>query len=100
MDLKLSALLAAANQEFQRTYPGESGARQPVHTVYGGAHLFKADTCRKLGKLAERALAEYAPDAGTLAEATGIPAALAETVHARVEEKLRREPVEDFRIDF
>ena len=46
--------------------------RQPVHVVYGGAHLFKSDTTRKLGKLAERALAEYAPDAGALAEAVGI----------------------------
>ena len=37
--------------------------RQPVHVVYGGAHLFKSDTTRKLGTLAERAVAEYAPDA-------------------------------------
>jgi hypothetical protein len=49
-------------------YPGESGARQPVHTVYGGAHLFTADTARKLGELALRALETYAPDAATFAE--------------------------------
>ena len=42
--------------------------RQPVHVVYGGAQLFKADTTRKLGRLAERILAEYAPDAAALAE--------------------------------
>jgi citrate lyase beta subunit len=100
MELKLPDWLATANQEFKRTHPGESGARQPVHTVYGGAHLFKADTCRKLGKLAERALADYAPDAAVLAHATGVPEAQAETVYARVVDKLRREPVEDFRIDF
>jgi len=100
MDLRLPDCLATANQEFQRTYPGESGARQPVHVVYGGAHLFKADTCRKLGRIAERALADYAPDAATLAHVTGVPEAQAETVYARVVEKLRREPVEDFRIDF
>src|SRR5579863_1069646 len=74
--------------------------RQPVHVVYGGAHLFKSDTSRKLGKLAERALAEYAPDAAILAEAVGIRADLAATVYERVVEKLRREPVEDYRIDF
>jgi hypothetical protein len=74
--------------------------RQPVHVVYGGAHLFKSDTTRKLGALAERALAEYAPDAATLAEALGIRNDLAETVYQRVAEKLRREPVEDYRIDF
>src|SRR5229473_8343897 len=70
MELRLPDWLATANQEFERSHPGESGARQPVHVVYGGAHLFKADTCRKLGRIAERALADYAPDAATLAHAT------------------------------
>lgn len=92
--------LTRANLDFARRYPGESGARQPVHTVYGGGHLFKADTAPKLGVLARRALAEYARDAQEFAGATGIPAALAERVHQRVVEKLEREAVEDFRIDF
>jgi citrate lyase beta subunit len=100
MTSSLPDWLAAANQEFTRTHPGESGRRQPVHTVYGGAHLFKAGSCRRLGALAERAVAEYAPDAATMALAVGIPNSLADTVYARVAEKLRREPVEDFRIDF
>jgi citrate lyase beta subunit len=77
-----------------------SQMRQPVHVVYGGAHLFKSDTMRKLGTLAERALAEYAPDATTLAEALGIRDDLAAKVYQRVSEKLHREPVEDYRIDF
>jgi citrate lyase beta subunit len=92
--------LMQANQEFSRRYPGDSGSRQPVHTVYGGAHLFKADLCRKMGAIAERTLDEYSPDAATLALAIGIPNQIADTVYARVVEKLRREPVEDFRIDF
>jgi citrate lyase beta subunit len=92
--------LTDANHEFSRRYPGDSGRRQPVHTVYGGAHLFKADLCGKMGAIAERTLAQYAPDAATLALAIGIPNALADTVYERVIEKLRREPVEDFRIDF
>jgi citrate lyase beta subunit len=92
--------LSAANLEFRESHPGESGKRQPVHVVYGGAHLFKADTCGKLGKLAERALADFAPDAATLAEAIGLPDRLAATLYERVVEKLRREPVEDYRIDF
>jgi len=74
--------------------------RQPVHVVYGGAHLFKSDTTRKLGSLAERALAEYAPDGATFANAMGIRDDLAATVYQRVTEKLRREPIEDYRIDF
>jgi len=81
-------------------FPGESDQRQPVHTVYGGAHLFKSDTAPKLGALALRALNEHAPDAATFAAAIGLPSAGAETIYSRVVEKLKREPVEDFRIDF
>ena len=92
--------LEAANQEFARAHPGESGERQPVHVVYGGAHLFKHDIVHRLGQLALRAVGDYAPDAATLALAVGIPNSLADTVYGRVIEKLRREPVEDFRIDF
>lgn len=62
--------------------------------------MFKSDTARKLGKLGGRTLAEYAPNAATLAEAVGIRRDLAATVYQRVVEKLHREPVEDFRVDF
>src|SRR4051812_45792936 len=34
--------LREANTKFMAQYPGESERRQPVQTVYGGAHLFKA----------------------------------------------------------
>src|SRR5882724_10606606 len=87
---ELAARLKAQQDAFARHYPGESGTRQPVHTVYGGAHLFKSDTTKKLGDLALKALSQYAPTATTFAEA----------VYARVQEKLKREAVEDFRIDF
>jgi citrate lyase beta subunit len=97
----LTGRLQAANLAAARRYPGESGRRQPVHTVYGGAHLFRADAVKKLGELALRALAEYAPTPAELARAIGLDdPALADKVHARVQDKLRREPVEDFRIDF
>jgi citrate lyase beta subunit len=94
--------LRDANQAFARRYPGDSGARQPVHTVYGGGHLFRADTARKLGDVALRALEEYAPDAVTFRRAIGLegPNELVARVYDRVREKLKREPVEDFRIDF
>ncbi|MEO6239157.1 MAG: phosphoenolpyruvate kinase, partial [Vicinamibacterales bacterium] len=77
-----------------------STTRQPIHTVYGGAHLFRADTAPRLGVAALRVLEEYAPDAATLAAVLGIEPAAAERVHGRVTEKLRREAVEDFRLDF
>jgi len=93
--------LRAANLAFARRYPGETASRQPVHTVYGGAQLFRADAAQKLGAVALRALEDYAPDAATLGDALGIGGhpKLSE-IHARVADKLRREPVEDYRIDF
>jgi citrate lyase beta subunit len=95
------ALLRRANEAFTRRYPGEGPGRQPAHTVYGGAQLFRADSTVKLGQVARRALADYAPDAGSLAEAAGYAGGeFAARVYARVVEKLEREPVEDFRIDF
>ena len=74
--------------------------RQPVHTVYGGAHLFRGDTARKLGEVALRNMDEHLGDAETLAAVLGIADSLAPTIHERVRAKLEREPVEDFRIDF
>ncbi len=67
-------------------YPGESHRRQAVHTVYGGAHLFKADSAQKIGAVALRSLEEYAPDAATLAGALGVEQAdeLSQPVYDRV----------------
>jgi len=127
-----SERLGSSNKTFAAQYPGESGRRQPVHTVYGGAHLFRADSARRLGQVAERALAENASDFVVFARAIGLPLAqqlpdvldyatglrlrlendpeavraenkpawLAHAIYTRVQEKLSREPVEDFRIDF
>ncbi|HEY0172662.1 MAG TPA: hypothetical protein VGB98_16685 [Pyrinomonadaceae bacterium] len=129
---EISARLSEANREFAARYPGESFRRQPVHTVYGGAHLFKSDTTVRLGALARRALDAYAPNFAAFARALELPGSdelpdsvaddssvraaleggeaafradrpgtwLAHKVYTRVAEKLTREPVEDFRIDF
>src|SRR5438067_12127439 len=92
--------LDAANHHVAELFPGDSPARQPVHTVYGGAHLFKADAMQKLGAVALRALQEHAPNGDALAAAVGLNPAVADRVYRRVVDKLTREPVEDFRIDF
>jgi hypothetical protein len=124
--------LQQSNSRFAESYPGETGRRQPVHTVYGGAHLFKSDTAQRLGALARRSVDQFAPDFVVFAKAIGIYGAaaldnspeevrtltsrletspdgvrqqnraawMAHTIYQRVTEKLRREPVEDFRIDF
>ncbi len=94
--------LRAANQDYSDHYPGEGSGRQPVHTVYGGAQLFKAEAARKLGDTALQTLRSFAPEPADLAAAVGWEADpdLARVVYRRVVEKLEREPVEDFRIDF
>ena len=124
--------LKAAHRAHRSAYPGDAGSRQPVHTVYGGAHLFTADAAPKIGRVARRHLAAYAPRFVDLAQALCLPGHerlpasdealiavrarleagsalgghgqdgvwLAPTVYQRVVDKLEREPVEDYRIDF
>ncbi len=95
------AELRRGNADFLKAHPGDSGERQPVHVLYGGAHLFKRDSAAKIGGLALKSLEEYAPTPESLAQALGLPGgAFAQKLHARVVEKLKREAVEDFRIDF
>jgi hypothetical protein len=50
-------------------------SRYPVHVVYGGAHLFKANTPRKLGDLALGAIQEFAPNFAEFARAMWLPEA-------------------------
>jgi citrate lyase beta subunit len=80
----------------------ESSSRSPVHVVYGGAHLFKSDTPQKLGKIALRSLKTYAPDVEEFAAALGLNEnkKLLNSIYKKTIEKLEREAVEDFRIDF
>lgn len=97
--------LGAANRRFSAVYPGDRSTRQPIHTVYGGAQLYKAETTKRLGELALASLRDFAPTARDLARGVGFdPTAqnewLTHTVYERVRAKLEREAVEDFRIDF
>lgn len=95
-----AARLEQANRRIAEAYPGEKPDRQPVHTVYGSAHEFVGDVAPWHGAAALDALDTYAPDAASFAAAVGLDPALAGEVYRRVVAKLRREPVEDFRIDF
>src|SRR6266581_3353774 len=65
--------LREANLSFAARFPGDAGTRQAVHTVYGGAQIFKSDTAKKLGTIALNLLQEYAPDYVTFARAIGLP---------------------------
>lgn len=92
--------LETHDADFVRHYPGDSPQRQPVHTVYGGAQLFRADSALRLGSIAQAMLEQYAPEPAQLVEALGIASVRAELVHRRVRERLAGQAVEDFRIDF
>ena len=123
--------LKTANTLFSENYPGESPERQPVHTVYGGAHIFKENTIVKMGVGAINHIRTYVPnfvEFAKILELKGhdlLPNSQADisdledyfvselserkeehgayfsyTVYQRVLEKLSREAVEDFRIDF
>lgn len=95
-------ILEEPSAAFARRYPGETGLRQPVHVVYGGAHLFQAGVSKKLGEAALATLDEFAPHAFAFARAIGLPgasalpksakqASVAERLFAKSPEKLRRE---------
>jgi len=64
--------LQAANTVFNKAHPGESPERQPVHTVYGGAHIFKAGSAKKMGTAALDHLKAYAPNFVDFAKALEI----------------------------
>jgi citrate lyase beta subunit len=49
---KILGQLGRANKAFQEIYPGDRPDRQPVHTVYGGADLFTAESAAKMSRAA------------------------------------------------
>lgn len=96
-------MLKAANQKHVRLYPGDAIGRQPVHTFIAPADTFTADSAQRAGQQALDILDKFAPTPGALAKIVGLPATfpgLADTVRARVIDKLAREPIEDYRLDF
>ena len=125
------AELGVANKSFQKIYLGDKPDRQPVHTVYGGADLFKANSAERMGQVAINTLLTYAPNFVVFAKVLRLQgheklpanekaiasivrklsrlsdsarknesAWLPYTVYQKVIQKLKREPIEDFRIDF
>ncbi len=127
---ELFAKLKKANNAFQKIYPGDRPERQAVHTVYGGANLFKFDSAKTLGERALDTFKLYAPDFvsfGKIFQLDGIqqvdgsesvealknkyeslpavkqkehPLRLSYEVYQKVMKKLQTEAIEDFRIDF
>jgi citrate lyase beta subunit len=96
----LDRRLAPVDADLAARYPGDGGARQPVHTVYVPADLASPGLAADWGSRARQALDAHAGSAPLLAGATGLDQALVAEVFPRILEKLAREPVEDLRLDF
>ncbi len=126
---KLFNKLKDANTDFNNIYPGDRPERQAVHTLYGGANLFKYNSAKILGERALETFNIYAPDFISFGKAFGLdginiiedksaekifeqysllnleeqkkhPAHLSYQVYHKVKNKLKSEAIEDFRIDF
>jgi citrate lyase beta subunit len=99
---QLFGKLKEANAAFQEIYPGDRSERQPVHTLYGGANLFKYDSAAALGKRALEIFETYAPDHTVFGKVFGMDTTngFSNKVYQKVIAKLKFEAIEDFRIDF
>jgi len=91
---ELDSRLAAEDDALVARFPGERPGRQPVHTVYVPADRYDADLVQSWGEQALQAAADHVD---VLRECLGEAAA---DLVPLVEAKLRREPIEDLRIDF
>lgn len=90
---------ACAQQEAPLQCP--TRAADPVQTLYWGAHRVEPGFLESLGEVARTSFETYGGTSESLAAALNIAdPTLAIRVHARVADKLRREPIEDLRIDF
>jgi len=97
----LFASLKEANTSFQKIYPGDRSERQPVHTLYGGANLFKYDSAKALGERALEVFETYAPDHKIFGKVFGFDNNdFSQKIYNKVIAKLKTEAIEDFRIDF
>jgi citrate lyase beta subunit len=97
---RLDEVLAGVDAELLAAYPGDSGARQPVHTVYVPADRFTPNLPEEWGAVALEALDAHLPDAAALADVLGVETPIAADVMPRVRAKLTTEPIEDLRVDF
>jgi len=99
---KVLSDLSKSNNSINKLYPGETNTRQPIHTLYGGAHLFKSDTITKLSSLALKSFEDNIKDEKELSEIFGwntLPEK-SKILYVKVRKKLEHEAIEDFRIDF
>ena len=95
----VDAKLSDTDRLLRRSYPGDDGSRQPVHTVYVPADRIEPALA---GRWGGEALAAVEASGGmeALCRTVGLPGNLVAPIAAKVEAKLLREPIEDLRLDF
>ena len=93
----VEAKLAATDRLLETSYPGDTGARQPVHTVYVPGDRFTVDLPEAWGA---NALAAAGNAAGLAQLAATLDLAEPERLGELVAAKLASEPIEDLRLDF
>ena len=92
--------LSNVDSQLANKYRGDFGGRQPIHTCYIPADKLHKGSETEWQELALSVLKEHAPDAKTLAKAVGLDAAVVAPIYDKVVAKIKREPIEDLRIDF
>ena len=95
----IDAQLADTDRLLEQNYPGDDGSRQPVHTVYIPADRFTPSSAADWGAQAS-ASSDAHGGLERLGQLLGQDPDLASAVAARVDAKLRSEPIEDLRLDF
>jgi len=95
----IEELVAPADLALAAGYPGDSGARQPVHTVYVPADRVTPGVVTGYGEVARRALAEHGRGPEAFAVLVGADPLLVAGAWPLLLAKLEQEPVEDLRID-
>ncbi|ROS74603.1 aldolase [Cellulomonas sp. PhB143] len=95
----VDASLAGTDRLLETAYPGDSAARQPVHTVYVPGDRFTPGLPGEWADVARDAV-DRAGGLEAVCAVAGLEPALVEQVAPRVAAKLAAEPIEDLRLDF
>ena len=93
----VEAKLAATDRLLETSYPGDTGARQPIHTVYVPGDKYTVELPERWG---HNAVATAGGLIGLSALAAKLKLAEPERLAELVGAKLASEPIEDLRLDF
>lgn len=91
--------LASTDLLLETAYPGDSGERQPIHTVYVPGDRYSAGLAGEWGATALTAVEAFGGFDRLVAE-LGVAEADRGAIAERARAKLAAEPIEDLRIDF